>query len=366
MKHIIISDTHSPTCIDKAYDYSTKVLKEHSDVDAIVINGDLLGIFSITESSLFRDKNIAKPELMKMLKRAAPKFHSVYSNVKKVTSDMVYSYVEERYAWCLDVIAKFSELKMTIFNLGNHESEHHLLVLRELPFLTNCTESVLEDIDRSKLKLIVRNFERNLYALEAAGNFRYIKDKPIVIGSTLVMGIPGESHATAGEDPLSKLQEKKTAELVELAKEHLANVDSIIIYNHTQGSYNKTTGSFWTASNSLSKFMSELPMNVMRRVFVQSHNHWSYSQFLYNAGFNFLLNNAGLHDGICNMVDFDMLKMNCYDLDPTHERITPMKLSLTNVPVKEDDELIARFYEDVNFILKRKEIPAYLDALITL
>lgn len=366
MKHIIISDTHSPIAIDKAFNYSKEVLKTHKDVDAIVINGDLLGIFSITESSLYKEKHITPEEMMKFLQKAAPNFYSTFMETKTVTPDMVQKYVEERYMWCYDTIQRFSDLHPTIFNLGNHESEHHLLVLQELPFLTGCSRTMIDNMDKGALKEVVADFERNLYDLEKSGRFRYISDTPIIVDKTLILGIPGKSHETDGPDPESKIQEAKTEELIEIAKPMLSKVNSIIIYNHTQGAYNKQMGSFWTASKSLSKFMKELPENVLRRVFVQSHNHWSYSQFIMNQGFNILMNNAGLHDGIFNMIDFNAFTIKCFDMDPNHKRITELKTPLSNGTVKDDKELVARFYEDISFVMKRKEAPAYYDALISM
>lgn len=353
MKHIIISDTHTPQAIKQTYEYCKELLTTQQDVDAIVINGDLLGIFSIEGSKAAEE--LDAQGRMQLLEEAAPGFAASYKSKGAVKKDMVATFVAERYEWAYQTIKKFSELKFTIFNLGNHESEHHLLVLQELPFLTKCPDYLLQETDKEALKPIVKDFEKRLIALEEEeGNFKYIRDKPIIINKTLILGIPGESHATTGNEPLAQLQEKKTEALIEKVKPHLGKVHSIIIYNHTQGDYNKQTGAFWSASKSLSAFMKELPENILQQVYVQSHNHWSYSQFLTQGAFTFLLNNAGIHEGICNLIHLDILGVECYDLDPTNKKMTPLKLSTKHPPVRNDKELIQRFYDDADYIMHRK------------
>ena len=123
-------------------------------------------------------------------------------------------------------------------------------------------------------------FEQKLYEMEKTHQFRYIRDNHLILGNTLVMGIPGESHCTEGDQYQSVIQEKKTEKLIAKATPDLGKVSSIIIYNHTQGDYDKDTGRFHTASPALKKFMKSLPMHLTMRLFVQSHNHWSHTQFL--------------------------------------------------------------------------------------
>ena len=46
MMHAVISDTHSPRTINKALKHLKILSESHPDLDSVVINGDLLGIFS--------------------------------------------------------------------------------------------------------------------------------------------------------------------------------------------------------------------------------------------------------------------------------------------------------------------------------
>ncbi len=363
MKHVIISDTHSAHCINKSYNYLRKVVKEHSDIDAVVINGDLLGVFSMKDSCVYKDRWIEKEELLRHLKEGAPKFYKQFMETKEVTPKMVMEYVLERYDWCLDVLKKFSKVNHTIFNMGNHESPLHFLVLQEIPFLTVQKHDVIANVDKKELKKIFDYFETNLYRMEESHDFKYIRDDVYVMGDTLIMGIPGESHATIGPDPESRAQEEKTKELIKKAEAKLSEVSNIVIYNHTQGAYEKETGNFNTASLSLKKFMEDLPINIMRRVFVQSHNHWNYTQYLMNGGFSYVMNNAGLHDGIFNMIAFDMINMQCFDADPNRETMTELSASMASTKVSGDEELIGRYYPDVDFVTKRKEIHQVLNNL---
>ncbi len=354
MKHIVISDTHSPQCIEKAYRFLKKRPELLADVDAIVINGDLLGVFSMKDSVLHKGKWIKKEKLQEYLKAAAPNFYSRFKSAGAVTPDMLNDYVQERYNWVVEILANFAKLKRTIFNLGNHESEHHLLVLQEIPFLTESDPSVISRVDRSEMKSIVSRFEKDLYNLERSLDFKYIRHTHIIEKGVMILGIPGESHATEGNDPESIKQENKTKELIEHAMKDLPKVSSIVIYNHTQGKYDKSTGKFWSASPSLSRFMHNLPSNVIRRIFVQSHNHWSYSQFQMHNTFNILMNNAGLHGGIFNMIEFDIFKVACHDVDPNSGQIFSVKRSSEHKPYRSDEELISRYYDDVPAIMQRK------------
>ena len=67
--------------------------------------------------------------------------------------------------------------------------------------------------------------------------------------------------------------------------------------------YDKKTGKFDCASPSLKNFMMNLPSNITKKIFVQSHNHWSYTQFMNHSGFDYVVNNAGLHAGLFNLIE---------------------------------------------------------------
>ena len=125
MKQIIISDTHSPQCIEKALSYTKEIIVKIPEMDYIIINGDLLGIFAMEASCLHKHAEITKKEIDEYFKTAAPDFYKKYKQSKNITVDMVAEYVEERYQWCISVLKRFTALKSTIFNLGNHESSLH-------------------------------------------------------------------------------------------------------------------------------------------------------------------------------------------------------------------------------------------------
>jgi len=87
---------------------------------------------------------------------------------------------------------------------------------------------------------------------------------------------------------------------------------------------------------------------------VQSHNHWAHTQFIKDKGTHFILNNAGLHDGIFNMISLNSLGVECYDVDPNTKNTTKLMLSTQQKNVESDVELISRFYPDPNIVLARK------------
>ena len=364
MKQIIISDTHSPKCIEKALSYSKEIVQKIPEMDYIIINGDLLGIFSMTSSCLHKHADITIKEKDEYLKSAAVNFYNKYKEVKVISPEMVLEYVEERYQWCISILKRFTEIKETIFNLGNHESSLHFLVLQELSFLTGCNPNIISQVDKNKLLEIFNNFEKELYALEENENFKYIRNNSFIKNDTLIMGIPGESHSTVGDDYNSKKQEEKTQEIIKQVSSMLEKVKAIIIYNHTQGNYDSNVGKFESASKSLKEFMQNLPTNIKTRIFVQSHNHWDYTQFMFHNNFYFVMNNAGLHNGIFNLLDFDENEVQCYDADPTNKKAVKLKLSKDFSSVSSSEEIIARYYPEPEYVKIRKSVHSILGKLL--
>jgi hypothetical protein len=338
MKHLLISDTHAPHCVENTLKYLDEIKAEHPDLEMVVINGDLLGIFSLT-GSIHKDYNPTNEQLKEYLKQCAPRFASKFSGT--LTPQLAAEFVAERYEWCLNILRKFSEKIFTVFNMGNHESPHQGLVLQELNFLLGMNAP----IDGRIVEQIYPQFEAQLKKLE---NFKYLRNEPFVHNQTILMGIPGESHSA--EDPI---QEAKTKIIIKKTKELLPYAMSLVIYNHTQGEYTKETGVFQSASPSLRNFIKELPINIFTKVFVQSHNHWSYTQFRKQENVHYILNNAGLHNGICNIINVTPEVM-CFDVYPQNKQITP--LTLTNdSSVVEKEELIKRNYSNPSMVLDRKK-----------
>ncbi len=350
MRHIIISDTHSPYCINKIYKSVSDIITK-TKIDKIVINGDLLGIFSMAKSKIHQKVPLNMQILNAYLKDAAPNFYEQYSKTKIITEDLVVGYVKERYDWCYNIIEKFNSLCPTYFNMGNHESPYHFLVLQEISFLTQNNSRVPSNIDHEKLKPIFDEFESKLENLEKNTEFKYLRHNVIVDGNTIIIGIPGENHATSGSDPLSVLQENKTKEKIELARNDVNHAFNIIIYNHTQGSYDRETGNFECASISLKEFMHNLPINIFNKVFVQSHNHWGHTQYLKNKDFEYILNNAGLHNGIYNIIDINQ-KVTCFDVDSNTNEITKLEIAKPSEPISRED-IIKRNYPNHEQISKR-------------
>jgi hypothetical protein len=348
MFHIVISDTHSPRCINKSYEYTKTIISRFPFIDTVVLNGDILTSTSMTGSNLHK-KGLSNKEKKEYLEQGAPNFFKKWKNEGKISSDMVIEYINERYNWLYSVIKNFSQLKRTIFNLGNHESEHQLLIFGELSLLTNSDKDDIPRVSTLAAKEIVKKFEKKLYELEKINNFHYIRNKHLIIDDTLILGIPGISHAATGPD--AREQEEQTKFLINRIN-NLDKVSKIIIYNHTLGDYNDDTGKFNAASPSLKKFMESLPENIKTKIFVQSHNHWSYTQFMQHSDFHFVVNNAGLHNGIFNLIEFSN-DVTVYDVDPHFDKVSKVKLN-TNFPIhKEKEEMVARYYDDVEFILNR-------------
>ena len=294
--------------------------------------------------------SITKKDIDNYLKEAAPNFYKNHKN-KELTENGVVEYLDERYDQVIQILKSFSSIKKTIFNLGNHESKHHFLVFQELAFLTS---KEIPRIPDERLDASFKLFESKLEELEKTNDFKHISNGHLVENGTIILGIPGMSHATEGNDPYSIIQEEHTRNLINNMILDLKDAHSIVIYNHTQGNYDKNTGKYKPASESVNKLLANLPSNIKQKIFVQSHNHWAHTQFIKDKGTHFILNNAGLHDGIFNMISFNSLGVECYDVDPNTKNTTKLMLSTQQKNVESDVELISRFYPDPNIVLARK------------
>jgi hypothetical protein len=356
MFHAVISDTHSPKPWNTSIKYFKKLVQKYPLIDCLVMNGDILTNMSMDGSILHPNKIVSKEQKKEYLQLGSPVFFEKFERLGIITNEMVIGYVKERYDWAYNELKNISKIKKTIFNLGNHESEFQLLVLRELVYLTDTDESIINTVSKLAVKEIIKDFEKRLYELEKTSDFHYIRNKPLIIDDTMIMGIPGISHATVGNDPTARFQEDHTKFLINQVNKNIHNVSKLIIYNHTQGNYDKKTGKFDCASPSLKNFMMNLPSNITKKIFVQSHNHWSYTQFMNHSGFDYVVNNAGLHAGLFNLIEFSN-DTNVYDCDPNNEKVIKLKINKTFEPYDEDDdgELISRNYDDFKFVLKRKK-----------
>lgn len=357
MHFALISDTHAPSCIEKAYYHFKGFVEKNPEVHVVAINGDLLGIFSMTKSNLYRNSRIPQEVLNGFLRQTAPRFYKTFKRIGTVTPEMVGLYFMERYDWCIKTLVNFLKIRPCIFNLGNHESEYHFLATSEIPFLTGCDHSVVQKADQTKLFEIYKQFEAKLRHLETSKRFFYIGNKHIVLGDTMVLGIPGKNHATDGGDVLSEIQEEATKKLIHLARGDLHKVKNVLVLNHTQGNYDSELGKFETASHSLKVFLQGLPKHITQRVYVQSHNHWNYTQFMRHGGIHYIMNNAGLHGGIYNLITLEPDNLEVYDVDPNDREIRRVKLCVDFPAGQSREEQMARYYDDVAPIAARRTHP---------
>lgn len=354
MRQAIISDTHSNKWTNKAYE-SLKKYKDKLQIDSVVYNGDLIGHFSLAKSNPHRNTHISRSELDNYLMEAAPNFYKQWKSTNNITKSMVYEFVGERYSWIVKFLKKSSKELKTIWNLGNHESKHHFLVLNEIPFLTGCSHDVIQNIDDAILNKIYDLYLNKIKELEKTHDFHYIGDKHIILDETMLIGIPGQSHGTVGRQKESVIQEEETKRILNNAKKELENVQNVIIYNHTQGNYLREHSLYQPASKAAKDFMKQIPDTINHKIFVQSHNHWSYTQVLQPKHFLFILNNAGLHGGIYNIIDVTKESVKVLDVDPYHDKVTKLKISSEYGPeFAGEKEKVLRNYPDEKIVLARK------------
>jgi len=353
MRFAVISDTHSNRFTYKAYEHMLSY-KDRLQLDFVLFNGDIIGHFSLAKSQVHKyQQRIPDERIEDYLREAAPRFYDELREKDEVTKQLLYEYVGERYSWIYTFLKQSSKNIPTLWNLGNHESKHHYLVLQELPFLTQLGEKAIQALDRNVLHKIYDLYEDSMKKLEAQEDFHYIRNKPVTMGKTMLVGIPGESHSTTGTDDKSRIQENKTEKILGRVEENIDDVDKIIICNHTQSTYNQKYSYLKPASESAKQFVEKYK-DKKEIVWIQSHNHWSYTQFMKYQDVTYILNNAGLHDGIYNIIDIQE-DINVYDVSPEDDEI--QKLFQTDVFGEEfqnEAKKISRNYSDPKAILQRK------------
>lgn len=354
MRFAVISDTHSNRFTYKAYEHLLEY-KDRLQLDFVLFNGDIIGHFSLAKSTVHRHQNkIPSEQIEDYLREAAPNFYDSWRDQEEITKQLLYEYVGERYSWIYTFLKQSSKQIKTVWNLGNHESKHYYLVLQELPFLTQLGNEAVQALDRRILDKIYDLYEESMVKLEEKEDFHYIRNKPLRIGKTLFIGIPGESHIADGNDDPGGVQEAKTKSVLSQAEQYIDSVDKIIICNHTQAKYNAKYSFLQPASPSAKEFIDEYK-EVKEIVWIQSHNHWSYTQFMKYKEVSYILNNAGLHDGIYNIVDTQN-EVSVYDVSPEDDEIQKLFCTDTFGEEFQDEQIkIARNYSDPKSILARKK-----------
>jgi len=86
---------------------------------------------------------------------------------------------------------------------------------------------------------------------------------------------------------------------------------------------------------------------------------------MFHNNFYYIMNNAGLHNGIFNILDFDEKEVQCYDADPTNKKAVKLKLSKEFPNISQPGEIIARHYPDPEYVKIRKSVHSCLSKLLS-
>jgi len=338
MRQIIISDTHTLESIDKVYEY-TKRLLEKMPVDSIVINGDLLGMHEVKKDYGYgfdRKEFLSSLDKKAMLERAVPGLAAeLMQKAVRIKDDpseevleefgkTVSSYLEVRYDFVLSTLRRFINLSRVYFNLGNHESPLRYLALKELAFLLDMDEAVVRRaVLYTSYRDVYNRFKEKMQALEGKG-FKYIGGRAVLDKDTLIAGIPGLAESSVPTDSASELQEKVTNDLLDSIRRQLSYAQKLIIYNHCEGRVTKEPFTFRPGSAGVRQFIQDMKGKLKHKVFVQSHYHWLTTHFYTRDEFQFILNNAGVNNGLFNVVEIGG-KVRCFDVDPEQSRVLELK-----------------------------------------
>ncbi len=372
MRFALISDSHTRSNIESLISYLKKLVLKVK-FDAIVINGDLLGenehkpgygyrfTKSEMESTLDKDK---------VLQSVAP---TSYNDIKEIISiykqgrlvddeslnklgNAVCSYIQDRYNFIIETLAKFSVIKKTFYNLGDYESPLHYKVLKELAFLLDVEESFLRKaVLYTPYRDIYKNFKNSLQELESP-RFHYIGGRPIIESGIIFAGIPGLNPSSVPTDSSSELQEKITREQIDSIKRKFSYAKKLVIFNHAKGRITKEPFTFRPGSPAIRELIQELKGKLSQKVFIQSHYHFPTTHFYKRDEFLFILNNAAVNNKIFNIIEMSG-KVRCFDADPNISKLREVKpydsyIAEYNTP----EERLALNYQKPEEIIEQRQI----------
>ncbi len=308
-------------------------------VEGIVVNGDLLGFHNIKKDYGYGyRKDELDINLIKLFQYTAPftsgKILQIFNKIKKGEeldeqsltglSEILKDYIDERYMWLLNSLRKLSKLSKVYFNLGNHESPLHYLVVDELAFILGMEkEMITKIIDQTHERDHFYSFKQKLKQMEQQENFIFISQKAIIDGGVLISGIPGLHHETGNKDEKSDAQEKITVDTLEQIKEKLKEAKALLMFNHVKGRINKKPFLFEPVSENIKAFLENNQDLSVPKLFCESDESFVTTHFYQNHDWYFMHNNAGVNNGLFNMIDIGS-KIVCYDIDPNLDQLTTL------------------------------------------
>ncbi|MBN1503248.1 metallophosphoesterase [Candidatus Woesearchaeota archaeon] len=360
MRQVIISDTHTKGNIECIHAYLQKNRLKYK-IDYIIINGDILG----------EHRNKAEPDdPEKYLKGLSPdSADTIISSVneykagrfidekkKEKLGEAVLTYMHDRYNYVIRILKEFSQIAPTLFNIGESESPLHYQVIKEIPFLLDIPpDFISKSILYTDYRSVYQKFLDKLRANESK-NLKFIGGTTSLKKNILFVGIPGLNPNSVPTDTLSELQEKLTKDLLNSIKRQLSYADKLIIFNHTQSKIAENPFVYKPGSPAVRSFIQEMKGRMRQKIFIQSHKHWPTAHFFTNDDFYFLLNNAGIHNSIFNILEISN-KVKCFDIDPKRDKTRELKLyDSYTAEYSSPKERLALNYENPDELIKERNL----------
>ncbi len=372
MRLAIVSDTHTVDSFEKIYNHLLKLTPQYA-INGVVINGDMLGLFNIKEE--YGQKH--KPNMTKLLQSHAPftnnqilivfkkiqEGQELDENSLKQFSEMLKDYIDERYMWLLNSLRKLSNVTKVYYNLGDHESPLHYKVIDELAFTLGLEKDMINQIlkntdDRNHFE----QFKNKLKELEKTNDFIFISQKVIDENGILIAGIPGLHNNPEENSELSQAQENVTVKILDEIKTKIDNAKALIIFNHIDGKINSKPFLFEPSSLALKSFLATTKNNIPK-LLCQSNHTFVTTHFYKNNEWFYLLNNAGVNNGLYNVIDIHN-DIKCYDIDPNLNQIINLtKYNLEEANYTEPIQRMKLNYPDTLKIMTQRKIDNHIDNL---
>jgi hypothetical protein len=362
MKLAIISDIHTKSNLDFIISYLEKMPVK---IDVIIINGDVLGENeardgygysfnrSIFLASLPKEEILEKLQPGHQLKR----LHDAFSKGDREdfeAAETIKSYVKRRYDDIFESLMRLSLIAETHFNVGSYESPMQYNVLKELSFLTDIPEDYIRSLALlTSYREVFQEFQQR-FKDPKAKKVKLISGSPVIIGETMIAGIPGFYPNVSEQGKSAEFQEKLTTDLISAMTRNLPLVNKLVLLNQTQGKLRKDPFTFRPASLAVREFMERSKQKLRQKIFVQSYYHMMTTHFYEAAGFHFMLNNAAVNNCLFNILEIGS-KIVCYDVDPKKDKILTLKTYNYNLnDYSKPEERLALNYDDPEKIIEER------------
>ncbi len=272
---LILADIHTNTAREKILSSLNEDTVQY--VDFILINGDVIGEFSInknTQAQFLREYTGIAEQILE-LKRIIDTGKKLSNDEFERLGSLSNEFLEKRYNAALDFIKRLSLLgKTVIFNYGVQESPLHKMPFYELVNFSGIAEDLIEySLEFVEKKNHFLNFIKSVEKMEGVIN---MSGEIVEMDETLLVGIPALYKEYNINESNGKLQSQLVEGLIDEVKIklHAKKYSAMYIFHNSAiSSVNGMNFGELKGSEVLKQFVKELSTMDMKTVFINSYHH---------------------------------------------------------------------------------------------